>query len=201
MYLQNSIKDSPAKYAIEGLSKSGEHYEEAVKCLKSRYDRPRLIHQAHVRRILNAPVLKEGSGKELRILHDIVLQHLRALGHEPTNSFITSLLELKLDTTTMFEWQRHSQEHADVPDWQELLDFLNLRAQAAEASSTRKKFPGSGNSSDNSNNSQGNKPGHTFSSNAALRLKRAVLHVRMKIIHCILVPRFGLYLTLIRLRC
>lgn len=172
-----------------------------MKCLKSRYDRPRLIHQAHVRRILNAPVLKEGSGKELRILHDIVLQHLRALGHEPTNSFITSLLELKLDTTTMFEWQRHSQEHADVPDWQELLDFLNLRAQAAEASSTRKKFPGSGNSSDNSNNSQGNKPGHTFSSNAALRLKRAVLHVRMKIIHCILVPRFGPYLTLIRLRC
>ena len=40
-------------------------------------------------------------------------QHLRALkgmGHEPSESFITSMLELKLDVDTMFEWQRHSQE-------------------------------------------------------------------------------------------
>ena len=39
----------------------------------------------------------------------------------------------------MFEWQRHSQEHADVPDYQELLDFLNLRAQASEASTEKKR--------------------------------------------------------------
>ena len=142
VYLQNSIKDNTAKRTIEGLTKSGEHYEEAVKCLQSRYDRPRLIHQTHVRRILDAPSLRDGSGKELRTLHDVVLQHLRALkamGHEPSNSFITSLLELKLDPNTMFEWQRHTQEHTDVPDYQELLDFLNLRAQAAEASVSDKK--------------------------------------------------------------
>ena len=46
---------------------------------------------------------------------------------------------MKLDATTMFEWQRHSQEHTDVPDYQILLDFLNLRAQAAEASSDKKR--------------------------------------------------------------
>ena len=46
---------------------------------------------------------------------------------------------MKLDSTTMFEWQRHSQDHADVPDYQELLDFLNLRAQAAEASAEKKR--------------------------------------------------------------
>ena len=73
-----------------------------------------------------------------------MVQHLRALkalGHEPLKSFITSLLEMKLDATTMFEWQQHSQEHTDVPDYQILLDFLNLRAQAAEASSDKKKHP------------------------------------------------------------
>ncbi len=45
------------------------------------------------------------------------LQHLRALGHEPSKKFITSLLELKLaklDTVTMFEWQRHSQDSTEV---------------------------------------------------------------------------------------
>ena len=99
--------------------------------------RPRQIHQTHVRRIVEATPLKHGKGKDIRAFHDLVIQHLRALkslGHEPSQAFITSLLEMKLDATTMFEWQRHSQDHTDVPDYQDLLDFLNLRAQAAEAS-------------------------------------------------------------------
>ena len=50
VYLQNSLKDGAAKCTIEGLTESGEHYEEAVKCLTSRYDQPRLIHQTHVRK-------------------------------------------------------------------------------------------------------------------------------------------------------
>ena len=61
VYLQHALKDNTAKSTIEGLSRSGEHYEEAVECLKSRYDRPRLIHQTHVHLILEAPPLKEGT--------------------------------------------------------------------------------------------------------------------------------------------
>ncbi|XP_064396444.1 uncharacterized protein LOC135343372 [Halichondria panicea] len=142
MYLQNAIKDKTAKNIIAGLTKSSDHYDEAIKCLKERYDRPRQIHQTHVRHIVEVPALRDGTGKEIRALHDIVTQHLRALkslGHEPSQAFITSLLEMKLDSTTMFEWQKHSQEHSDVPNYQVLLDFLNLRAQAAEAASTEKK--------------------------------------------------------------
>ena len=50
---------------IEGLSSSGEYYTEAIECLQSRFERPRLIHQAHVRKILEASNLKDGTGKEL----------------------------------------------------------------------------------------------------------------------------------------
>lgn len=113
VYLQQSLKGGSAKGTIEGLSRSSENYAEAVKCLQARYDRPCLIHKAHVRMILEAPSLKEGSGRELRRLHDVVQQHLRALksmDSEPPGPFITSALELKLDSNTMFEWQRHSQE-------------------------------------------------------------------------------------------
>ena len=39
MYLQNAIKDKIAKNLIAGLTKSSEHYDEAVKCLQERYDR------------------------------------------------------------------------------------------------------------------------------------------------------------------
>ena len=139
VYLQHALKDGTAKRAIEGLSRSGEHYAEAIDSLKSRYDRPRLIHQTHVRTILETPNLKDGSGKEIRRLHDTVQQHLRALkalGHEPSSAFITSTLELKLDVTTMFEWQKHSQSSTDVPPYQELLEFLDLRAQASEAATS-----------------------------------------------------------------
>ena len=135
VYLQQSLKDGSAKSAVEGLSRSGEYYNEAIECLKSRYDRPRLIHQTHVRAILDAPPLKDGSGKELRRLRDVILQHLRALkamDYEPSSPFITSVLELKLDVNTMFEWQKYSQDSTDVPHYRKLLEFINLRAQASE---------------------------------------------------------------------
>ena len=35
-------------FVHEGLSSTGDHYDEAIECLKARYNRPRLIHQAHV---------------------------------------------------------------------------------------------------------------------------------------------------------
>ena len=113
---------------IEGLSRTGDCYEEAVECLRSRYDCPRLIHQTHVKKILDAPSLKDGSGCELRRLHDTVLQHLRALkamDYEPGRPFITSVLVLKLDTYMLFEWQKHSQDSGKVPHFQKLLEFVN----------------------------------------------------------------------------
>ena len=47
VYLQQALKGGPAQSTIEGLSRSGDNYEEAVRCLKAKYDHPRQIHQAH----------------------------------------------------------------------------------------------------------------------------------------------------------
>ena len=94
--------------------------------------------------ILEAAGLKDGTGYELRHLHDTVQQHLRALkamSYEPSGHFITSVLELKLDTNTMFEWQKFSQDLPGVPHYQKLLEFVNLRAQASEASTADSKKP------------------------------------------------------------
>ena len=73
-------------------------------------NRPKHIHQALVKKIVDIPSLKDGSGRELRRLHDTAQQHtqaLTALGNEPDGPFITSFLQLKLDSTTLFEWQKH----------------------------------------------------------------------------------------------
>ena len=47
VYLRHSLKDGSAKNVIEGLSHSGDQYEEAIDTLKARYDRPRIIHHTH----------------------------------------------------------------------------------------------------------------------------------------------------------
>ena len=115
--MRHSLKDGIAKNTIEGLYRSGDHYAEAVKCLDARYNRPKLIHQAHVKKIAEIPALEDGSGRELRRLHDTALQHIHALktmGHEPDGTFITSFLQLKLDQTTLFERQKHDQASMDV---------------------------------------------------------------------------------------
>ena len=62
-YLRNSLKDGSAKGIIDGLSIFGEFYDEAIETLEARYNLPRLIHQSHVRTILEAPSLKEGTGR------------------------------------------------------------------------------------------------------------------------------------------
>ena len=103
------------------MSHSGDNYEEAVECAVVRHTLP----------------LKEGSGKELRKLHDNIKQHTRALktlGCDLPGQFLTSMIELKLDVDTLFECQKHSQTETDVPDYQDILDFIDLRAQATEAS-------------------------------------------------------------------
>lgn len=72
VYLQPAFEDGCAKNAIKGLFRSGEHYGEAIDCLKSRYDCPYLILQTHVWVIIDAPSLKDGGGRELCHVHDTV---------------------------------------------------------------------------------------------------------------------------------
>ena len=104
VYLQNAIKGGTAKNVIEGLSGTGEHYTKAIDCLKSRYAHPRLIHQSHVKTIMEIAPLKESNGRDHRRFYDVLQQHLRALdvaASEPLSQFITSLIQLKLDPDTM----------------------------------------------------------------------------------------------------
>ena len=56
------------------------------------------------------------------------------MDYEPSGPFITSVLELKLDANTMFEWQKSSQDATQVPHYRDLLEIINLRAQASETS-------------------------------------------------------------------
>ena len=121
LYVQKALKGGTAKSSNDGLIQSGENHNEAVPCLKARYNCPHLIHKAHVKMILDTAPLKDGNDKELRVLHDTVQQHVRVLnfmGYEPSGPFITSTITLK---------------YSGVPHYQALLIFLDLCDQATEA--------------------------------------------------------------------
>lgn len=121
--------------AIEGLSRTSDEYNEAVEWIKNHCDCPRLIHQTHVKKILDIPPIKSGNGKELCHLYNVAQQHLCALksmGFQPSGHFVTSILELKLDHRTVFKWQQHSSGSTDVPHYDDLLGFIKLCEQTSE---------------------------------------------------------------------
>ena len=78
-YLRDALKDGPARHAIQRLIHDAACYKQAIDCLQKRYDQLCVIHRAHTRAILDTPVLKDGNGEDVQRLHDVTIQHLRAL--------------------------------------------------------------------------------------------------------------------------
>ena len=131
-YLRDVLKDGPAPNVKEGLAQMDDNYSEAVSCLQHCYDRPRLIHQAHICAILNIPSLIKGNGKEFSQFRNRTNQHLQALKimrHDSFESLVTANLEAKMDQTTMQEWQRYSRGHKDILPFSLVLEFMDLQAR------------------------------------------------------------------------
>ena len=106
MYLQDAPKDSPARFMIEGLTRTSENYEEVINWLKERYDRPRLVQDEHIRSIVDAVPVKTGSDKELRRLYDAATQRYPGLKAPKSDSLkiLTVILQQKLDEKRLLEW-------------------------------------------------------------------------------------------------
>ena len=95
VYLRDAMKNRPARYTMESLTQD-------IECLQKYYDQLCVINRVHPGAILDVPLLKNGSGNELRCFHDVAKQHLHTLNvtkyiYESFPSFITSVLGLKLD--------------------------------------------------------------------------------------------------------
>ena len=60
---------------MQGLTRTSKSYKDAIKCLKEQYDQPWLVHEEHVRNIVDAVPVKNSSDKELRRLYDATIQH------------------------------------------------------------------------------------------------------------------------------
>ena len=127
-YLLKLLTTKKAKDAIEAIDAVAEAYPEAVAALKNHFDRPQVIHRAHVRAILNIKPMKDGSSGELRKLHDTLQNHLGSLKVKQQlnfERFMTALGECKLDSLTIVEWQKSTQTEKDVPGYEKFLEFTS----------------------------------------------------------------------------
>ena len=64
---------------------------------------------------------------------------MRTAKGDTFDTFMSSLIEMKLDQAIKFAWQQHTHERRDVhvPSIDELLEFVDWRAQASDLSVTR----------------------------------------------------------------
>ena len=91
MYLRDALKDGPGRFVIQGLTWTSESYKEAIKCVKEHYNRPWLVHEEHVRSIVDAVPVKNSSNKEICRLYDPAIQHYQVLKAAKNDSFDTVL--------------------------------------------------------------------------------------------------------------
>ena len=73
MYLQDALKDGSARFLIEGLTRTSESYEEAIKWLKERYNCPCFSREEHICSIVDEAPIKNGSDKEIRCFYNAVI--------------------------------------------------------------------------------------------------------------------------------
>ena len=135
--LRDVVKDGPAKNVVKRLTQTAESYKEAVRCLKDRYNRPRLIHREHIRSIVHAPALNAHNGRELRRLYNLCNHHIRTSKSSDDYdiyTFLTTVMELKLDEFTKLRLMEYSNGSKTTPRHSELLRFLDLQAQHFEES-------------------------------------------------------------------
>ena len=83
-------------------------HDEAIDCLRRRYDTPHVVYQAHVNAILSLPIPKDGNCKDQHSFHDAATLHLRALRAmklDDFDSIITAILASRLEKATAREWR------------------------------------------------------------------------------------------------
>ncbi|XP_018361212.1 PREDICTED: uncharacterized protein LOC108759963 [Trachymyrmex cornetzi] len=144
-YLLSSLKGE-AFDVISFLEASAENYKEAWQMLKSRYDDPGLIIENHVKALFDLPTMSKDNHSTLRKLLDTILKHIRALTalRRPTDYWDDLLIHMvtsKLDQSTYREWET-TIERGKIPDFEQLINFLNQQCRALEATSRLSKTSG-----------------------------------------------------------
>ena len=137
-----SLLEGEAKEAVQGLSLTERHYEEACRILVDRFGKPEKIIFQHVQELLGMSSFgKQSSLSALRKLQDKLVSHVRSLeGLGITGTqygvLLTPIVLSCLPADVRMEWARCSEGRESDLEW--LLDFMGKEITLRERSQTFK---------------------------------------------------------------
>lgn len=123
-YLRSCLEDEPSSLVEYS---SPENYSDAWDKLVERYEKPRLIVDAHLKELLELPGVKNGSPGEIRALSVHLAKHanaLKGMNHSIDCYLLVYLVVSKLDAVTRNEWERASSD-TETPTLGDLMEFLD----------------------------------------------------------------------------
>lgn len=134
-YLKSVLRED-AFNLLNGVSISDSNYQHAWEKLENRYDKPLYIINALIEQFLKLPNVGSGDGSHLRKLvdkADEVIRGLEAVNARGRDPWLVYLLINKTDSETRKAWalENKMSEESTIKD---LLDFLDKRSSALEAS-------------------------------------------------------------------
>ncbi|KAF0721510.1 Integrase catalytic domain-containing protein [Aphis craccivora] len=135
-YLRSCLKGVPLDL-VDALEINDFTYTTAIKCLKSRYERKRLITEAHVRSLLELPKLTGSSASDLRGFLANITKHIEALRSlkrpvDQWDDLLIGIARSKLDLRTLEQWDLSIGVTEEV-NFNKLTEFLERRASSLES--------------------------------------------------------------------
>ncbi|XP_012147289.1 uncharacterized protein LOC105663376 [Megachile rotundata] len=113
-----------------------------IEILQEKFDCPRRIILHHCDALRNIPKLSKDTPEALNNLIDLITQHLRALKNlgenvASWNSILLSIILSKLINDTIWHWELTLKDKRKIPEYTELLQFLERRASCTLSSCSK----------------------------------------------------------------
>ena len=122
-------------------------YQDTIKYLKSRYDRPRELHQTYCKQLVDIPAAKN-TPEDLSRLADAVfaaVEGIRRGGQASIDYIATSLVASVLPQGLRLQWENKTEDERQVPQVDKWIEFVRQKAlnasQAQKSSSATSTQP------------------------------------------------------------
>ena len=134
LYLKQSILDPGLKSTIADLGIKDDSYSAAVRLLKDRFNKPRVLHRQYCEALKCVPV-NEDTRVSITKMADQVqhlltgLTRIKSLG---ASEILTSIAELSMSKELKHLWLTHTSKVTTTPPVEDLLVFLREKADQIE---------------------------------------------------------------------
>ena len=154
-YLRQAIKDPGLQMLLNSPIETAETYTDLVAELKERFQKPREIHRAITKLMVDLSKPKQ-IRSELRLWYDSIkcsIANLKSTKHYDIESFLSSFYYTFLPTKMQTLWDQDTQKEKGVPSIDKLLLYVKNFAETLPDDSTAHPAEKTPNSSSSSNNS------------------------------------------------